>query len=412
LDRSTIAGNTAGGAGGGLYSGYYAEMTIDDSIISGNSANSGQDVYGAAYAMADLNFSANYSIVQDTAYSGIVGGTGNQLGVDPLLGPLQDNGGPTLTMLPSAVSPATDMADPAALGAFDQRGFPRIQNGRMDIGSVESHVDVFPPDGDFNGDGTADCDDVNALTLEINTAMPDVATYDLTADGLVNDDDLVEWLILSGARAEYAAQTAGNPFFRGDANLDGVVDGLDFITWNDSKFEAVDPNDPMAPHGYCDGDFNGDNVVDGLDFINWNNNKFKDSKVDGGAPNIVLAGTDPSLDLSGGNGVGTGGAQNDRAVGRTPKAETAVVADDGLVRSAMRQQRQRSSQPVVSFAAPAAVTETAVEVSKPTVVAQSERVGQYSGLTSHKVEQTSTQVRRTSDVAEHVSAIDQIFANL
>jgi hypothetical protein len=62
------------------------------------------------------------------------------ISADPKLGPLQDNGGPTLTMLPGAGS--------AAIGAItsgcsdvpaDQRGFPRPGNGSScDIGAVET----------------------------------------------------------------------------------------------------------------------------------------------------------------------------------------------------------------------------------------------------------------------------------
>ena len=55
-----------------------------------------------------------------------------------MLGPLQDNGGPTFTMAPLAGSPAVDAGfflpdQPAA----DQRGDPRIQGPAPDIGAVE-----------------------------------------------------------------------------------------------------------------------------------------------------------------------------------------------------------------------------------------------------------------------------------
>jgi hypothetical protein len=64
--------------------------------------------------------------------------TGNVTGVDPLLGPLADNGGPTLTHLPSAGSPVIDAGNPGDCPATDQRGVAR------------------PADGD--GDGAAVCD--------------------------------------------------------------------------------------------------------------------------------------------------------------------------------------------------------------------------------------------------------------
>jgi hypothetical protein len=49
------------------------------------------------------------------------------LNVNPLLGPLQDNGGPTKTMALLAGSPALNAGDPAQLGVADQRGV--VRNG-------------------------------------------------------------------------------------------------------------------------------------------------------------------------------------------------------------------------------------------------------------------------------------------
>ena len=64
--------------------------------------------------------------------------------VDPLLGPLQDNGGPTQTHALLPDSPAIDAGNPAAPGsggaaceADDQRGISRPQRVSCDIGSVE-----------------------------------------------------------------------------------------------------------------------------------------------------------------------------------------------------------------------------------------------------------------------------------
>ena len=64
-------------------------------------------------------------------------GSGNQKMVDPLLGPLADNGGPTHTYLPGTGSPAIDTGDPASCPGPDQRGLPRPALGGCDIGAVE-----------------------------------------------------------------------------------------------------------------------------------------------------------------------------------------------------------------------------------------------------------------------------------
>jgi hypothetical protein len=58
-----------------------------------------------------------------------------------MLGPLQDNGGPTFTHALLVGSPAIDMGDPNFIPPpnYDQRGpgFDRVVNGRIDIGAFE-----------------------------------------------------------------------------------------------------------------------------------------------------------------------------------------------------------------------------------------------------------------------------------
>jgi hypothetical protein len=70
---------------------------------------------------------------------------------DPLLGPLQNNGGPTQTMALQEGSPAIDAGNPAGctyghghLLKTDQRGLPRPDKedtGGCDIGAYESQID-------------------------------------------------------------------------------------------------------------------------------------------------------------------------------------------------------------------------------------------------------------------------------
>ena len=51
----------------------------------------------------------------------------------PLLGPLQDNGGPTETMALLPGSPALNASDPNEIGNTDQRGV--IRTGGVNIGA-------------------------------------------------------------------------------------------------------------------------------------------------------------------------------------------------------------------------------------------------------------------------------------
>jgi hypothetical protein len=59
---------------------------------------------------------------------------GDLTGIDPLLGPLADNGGPTMTHALLKSSPAVDAAGPGA-PPMDQRGAPRV--GPPDTGAYE-----------------------------------------------------------------------------------------------------------------------------------------------------------------------------------------------------------------------------------------------------------------------------------
>ena len=70
---------------------------------------------------------------------------------DPLLGPLQDNGGPTLTHLPAADSPAVNATDPAFFNGleleleFDQRG-AGYQRHHATLGNDVSVITILSDD--------------------------------------------------------------------------------------------------------------------------------------------------------------------------------------------------------------------------------------------------------------------------
>jgi len=131
FNYSTIAFNTAGvdETGIGITSAG-GTASLFASIVSNNfSQTSADDLAGA--------FNASESLITNPGGATITGGSGSLIGVDPQLGPLVDNGGETLTMLPATTSPAIGKVpcDCITLQNKDQRGVQR--DDPTDMGAVE-----------------------------------------------------------------------------------------------------------------------------------------------------------------------------------------------------------------------------------------------------------------------------------
>ena len=105
-----------------------APVSATDTIIANNSSN---DFTGVLV-------SGGYNLIRNTTGCTISGNfTGLLTGVDPKLGPLQNNGGFTLTHALLTGSPAIDAGPSNAPPYFDQRGLLRPHGAADDIGSFE-----------------------------------------------------------------------------------------------------------------------------------------------------------------------------------------------------------------------------------------------------------------------------------
>ena len=159
ISNSTLSGNSAKTSGGAIFNNTSGYVRIDNSTLSGNSAASGGGIYTVSgidvsntilnAGVSGENIFNNGGTVTSYGYNlssddggGFLTGPGDQINTDPLLGPLQHNGGPTLTHLPSRGSPAIDAGDPNFMSppSHDQRGpcFRRVFGPRIDVGSVET----------------------------------------------------------------------------------------------------------------------------------------------------------------------------------------------------------------------------------------------------------------------------------
>jgi hypothetical protein len=137
ITNSTFSGNSATGHAGGIHSNFAAPSpTLRDTIVAGNTAPTSPDVSGTFNSQGN-NLIGNTS---DSSSSGWV--ASDLLNINPLLGPLQNNGGPTNTHALWPASPAIDHAASTNCPATDQRGFQRKDgygNGSVvcDIGAYE-----------------------------------------------------------------------------------------------------------------------------------------------------------------------------------------------------------------------------------------------------------------------------------
>ena len=162
--NSTISGNQAvygGGIWGGEIrsNGLFAGNTELVNLTIANNIGNGVYVHFGAVSLRNVLFAnndgGNCSITVDLVQKNNLSDDftcRSFLQADPLIGPLEDNGGPTLThkLLPG--SPAIDHAMDTAGLFTDQRNFPRPRDGSwdkisdMDIGAYEADYPEPPDD--------------------------------------------------------------------------------------------------------------------------------------------------------------------------------------------------------------------------------------------------------------------------
>jgi hypothetical protein len=142
IRNCSIVSNSCGIAGqvGGAHG--FASVLVQNSVLAANESGppgsmQPDDLYALSYG------AVSYSLIggNGTLSNGVNGNLVGTLAapIAPMLAPLADNGGPTLTLYPQPGSPVINAGDPALNGAAltDQRGQPRVWLGRVDMGAVE-----------------------------------------------------------------------------------------------------------------------------------------------------------------------------------------------------------------------------------------------------------------------------------
>jgi len=162
LENVTLSGNSST-TGGGINTAWGSgPITLTNVTLSGNSAPTGGGIYnGGAFVNGNVALTLKNTLLK-TGPSGAncsnFGGVGGDHSLsddgscgfsagdnvtDLFLGPLANNGGPTLTHLPQPGSRAIDNGTDTGAPAADQRGIKRPQLAGIDVGAVEVVPQTF-----------------------------------------------------------------------------------------------------------------------------------------------------------------------------------------------------------------------------------------------------------------------------
>ena len=258
ITNSTISGNhSVQGHGGGIIN--FSSLTITNSTIASNVAVSIDKAGGirnvsGTFTIANTIFANNtpdncweqvplisdgHNLSSDGSCSLNIA-SGNLLNVDPLLGALADNGGPTLTHALLPGSPAIDTGDDSVLGSphnlsTDQRGagFPRLQGAHVDIGAFEADPPPnTPPVADPQTVNTTQDTPVLITLTGSDPDTGDILSFKITR--LPNSGDLSDGSPLTAPRAIVGDTVTYAP----NLGITGT-DSFDFIANDGTADSAV-----------------------------------------------------------------------------------------------------------------------------------------------------------------------------
>lgn len=163
LTSTTVAFNTAGRNGGGIFMAFEPGIRMGNTIVANNTAMNGQDIFGPIV-------SEGYNLIGNNTGANLQGDlTGVILGIDPLMDPrLLLNGGTTANHALRAGSPAIDAGSSSIHTlTVDQRGKPRPYNA----------PDIPEPSGGNGSDiGAFERQKVDVSGLELVTVSGRVLT--------------------------------------------------------------------------------------------------------------------------------------------------------------------------------------------------------------------------------------------
>lgn len=258
VTNSTFHGNSTTSSGGGIFS-YRSDLTVTNNTFSGNIAGAGSGIY--SIFVGSLSFSnnilANSSGGNDCFSDLDVPVTGGNnlvetrygcgspaLTGDPVLGPLADNGGPTLTMALLSGSPAINTGNDASCAATDQRGIARPQGLHCDMGAYE--VDTDAPI--VAGDSLASRYKLgpSSFTITFSEPVNDPSGSNQT-DDVTNPANYL--LVEAGINASFDTLACGALLGAGGVKPDDTQVDVQSVTYDPVTFTATVDLGPTLPDG-------------------------------------------------------------------------------------------------------------------------------------------------------------------
>jgi CSLREA domain-containing protein len=217
VNNSTISDNV----GGSLYNLLLGSLSLQNTILA-NSA-SGVDCYNEGTLTAAIN-----NLIEVNGSGDFACGT-PALADDPLLGQLDDNGGPTQTLALLSGSPAIDAGDDNTCESTDQRGVVLPQGAHCDIGAFEHQVLKVTKTADTN-DGV--CDSDCSLREAVATAFPG-STISFTSSLSGQTISLLAGLTIDKGLTIDGSSLSSNIKLDGTSTIQdivGIVDGNYVVT--------------------------------------------------------------------------------------------------------------------------------------------------------------------------------------
>jgi uncharacterized repeat protein (TIGR01451 family) len=211
LTNVTVAGNAAT-YGAGIYNSLASTLTIDNTILGGNTGGpdlTNDETYRNIPGGAAVTVARGGNLVESvqTVKNGGSVPVGSEfdasppvISADPMLGPLQNNGGPTPTMALLPGSPAIDKGDStiAGLPATDQRGYARTVGNAVDIGAYEYGAVAVDLSVSGASSSSVAPGGQATFTLTVTNNSSTAQNNVILADDLPANTTLVSWTAPSG----------------------------------------------------------------------------------------------------------------------------------------------------------------------------------------------------------------------